>query len=72
MQTRFARCWLRTARSRNGSIASTGTAGLPRTSVVNVTQVATVDKSSLMELIGELDDDMLKTLARGLRQSLSP
>ena len=48
-----------------------GEAGLPRSSVVNVSQVATVDKSTLLEEIGALSPDRLELVAVGLRRALS-
>ena len=62
---------LRLGAAPGNVVLAKGTAGLPRTSVVNVTQVATVDKSSLMEPIGELDDDTMATISRGLRRSVT-
>jgi mRNA interferase MazF len=46
-------------------------AGLPKESVVNVTQVATVDKAALIELAGELDDERMAEVATGLRKALA-
>ena len=48
-----------------------GTAGLPKTSIVNVTQVATIDKSSLIELVGLVGDVLMETISQGLRLSMS-
>ena len=46
-------------------------AGLPKASVVNVSQIATIDKTSLLEATGRLSDDQLESIDRGLRQSLT-
>ncbi len=46
-------------------------AGLPKASVVNVSQIATIDKASLLEETGRLSDDQLESVDRGLRQSLT-
>jgi mRNA-degrading endonuclease toxin of MazEF toxin-antitoxin module len=51
-------------------VLAKATAGIPKASVVNVTQIATVDKAVLLEEIGQLDDDLLDTIAVGLRRSL--
>ena len=48
-----------------------GTAGLGRTSVVNVTQIATVDKAALYEEIGQVGDSLMGTISTGLRRSLT-
>lgn len=45
-------------------------AGLPRRSVVNVTQVATIDKSALGERIGTLSADKLRAVDDGLRLAM--
>ena len=46
-------------------------AGLPKASVVNVSQIATIDKASLLEETGRLSDDQLASIDRGLRHSLT-
>ena len=48
-----------------------GEAGLPKESVVNVTQVATVDKASLVELAGELRPERMTEIVAGLRAALA-
>ena len=47
-----------------------GTAGPPKASVVNVTQIATVDKVSLLEQIGTLDEELMDAVSAGLRRAL--
>ena len=54
----------------NVSLAE-GMGGLPKASVVNVTQVATVDKASLMEPIGDLDRATMDVIDAGIRRSLN-
>lgn len=44
---------------------------LPRTSVVNVSQILTVDKSRLTERVGVLDRPALEEVDEGLRQVLA-
>ena len=44
--------------------------GLPRDSVVNVTQLYTLNKSDLTDRAGQLVGDLLYAVDRGLRQVL--
>lgn len=48
-----------------------GASGLPRDSVINVTQVLAVDKDLLVERIGDLDPRRLRELDDGLRLVLA-
>ncbi|CAN5783896.1 type II toxin-antitoxin system toxin endoribonuclease MazF6 [soil metagenome] len=48
-----------------------GSSGLPRDSVVNVSQVLTVDKSFLMERVRSLPSNLMRNVDAGLRLSLS-
>ena len=41
--------------------------GLPRDSIVNVSQVATLDKHSLVERVGRLPEDLMSSVDSGLR-----
>lgn len=41
--------------------------GLPRDSVVNVSQVSTLDKYSLTGRVGRLPDDLMSEVESGLR-----
>ena len=41
-----------------------GEAGLPKASVVNVSQLATVDKVNLLDELGQLGDDRMDLVAR--------
>jgi mRNA interferase MazF len=43
-----------------------GEAGLPQASVVNVSQLRTVDRSRLAERIGSVGDDRVDQILRGL------
>lgn len=45
----------------------TRTSGLPRDSVVNVSQIITIDKRLLTEKVKRLDDGVLKEIEEGLR-----
>ena len=47
-----------------------GTGGLESESVVNVTQIATVDRSVLEEQLGEIPDWLLAQLDAGLMRAL--
>jgi mRNA interferase MazF len=49
-----------------------GEAGLPRRSVVNVTQLFTVDRSHLDEKIGTLSPARVRQIVNGIRQLLEP
>lgn len=48
----------------------TSTTGLPRDSVVNVTAVATLNKSDLSDDVGHVPDNLLHEVDRGLRRVL--
>lgn len=49
-----------------------GEANLPRPSVVNVSQVVTIDKSVLKEKIGTLSRQRVREIVSGLRLVLEP
>ena len=49
-----------------------GEAGLPKASVVNVTQIATLDRASLAAKIGRLSRERLAEIWRGMRLVLEP
>jgi len=49
-----------------------GEAGLPRASVVNVTQIATLDRASLSAKIGRLSRDRLAEIWQGVCLVLAP
>jgi mRNA interferase MazF len=44
-----------------------GAGGLPKPSVVNVSQLITVDKTDLEERIGQLSADTIRSIQAGLR-----
>lgn len=46
-------------------------AGVPKASVINVTQVVTVDKASLIERVGQLESTRIAELDAGLRRALA-
>jgi mRNA interferase MazF len=57
----------------SGNVAlRVGEAGLPRPSVVNVTQVYTIDRSELGEWMGRLSAHRVREVYAGLRLILSP
>ena len=43
-----------------------GEAGLPRASVVNVSQIRTIDRSRLVDLVGALRADRMRDVLKGL------
>jgi len=45
--------------------------GLPRKSVVNVSQLVTIDKSLLKEKVGELLPELMREVESGIRLALS-
>jgi mRNA interferase MazF len=49
-----------------------GEGGLPRDSVVNVTQVQTIDKVYLTEKLGQLSSARIREIDAGLRRVLRP
>ncbi len=54
-----------------GNVAlAAGTGGLPKDSVVNVSQVVTLNKTELADRLGSLDRRTLRSVDAGLRQSL--
>ncbi len=61
---------LRLADAPGNVVLEAGEAGIRKASVINVTQLATVDKTVLVELIGHLGAVAAFALATGLRKSL--
>ncbi len=54
-----------------GNVAlAAGTAGLDRDSVINVSQVVTLDKGDLSKLLGTLDDLKMEQVDAGLRLAI--
>ena len=60
------------ARFRGNVRLEQGEAGLPKASVVNVTQLFTVDKVDLVERIGRVSDERLRAVISGLELLLQP
>jgi len=60
------------AKSPGNLLLRKGEANLPRPSVVNVSQVVTVDKSALREKIGTLSRQRVREIVSGLRLVLEP
>jgi mRNA interferase MazF len=63
---------LRRVASPGNVLLETGEANLPKQSVVNVTQVLTVDKEMLVEWIGRLSDRRVEQILAGLRLVTEP
>lgn len=63
---------IRLARVPGNVLLRQGEGGLPKESVVNVTQVYTVDKRSLVEKIGRLPKARIRQILEGLSQILTP
>ena len=60
------------ARSPGNVLLEKGEADLPEQSVVNVTQIFTVNKSDLMEKIGSLSRERMFQVLAGIELVLSP
>ncbi len=60
------------ARAPGNVLLQKGEANLPQPSVVNVSQVVTVDKSLLREKVGTLSRERAREIAAGLRLVLEP
>lgn len=58
---------LKWAKAPGNVLLKKGEANLPKDSVVNVTQIVTVDKSVLSEKIGTLDRSRVEQIVQGLR-----
>ena len=63
---------LRRAASPGNVLLEKGEANLPKQSVVNVTQLLTVDKEMLVEWIGRLSDQRIQQILAGLRLVTEP
>jgi len=63
---------LRRATAPGNVLLETGEAGLPRQSVVNVTQILSVDKSYLAEKAGTLSRRRVREILDGMRLVLEP
>ena len=62
---------LRLADAPGNVLLDTGDGGLDRPSVVNCSQVVTLDKAGLTERLGRLLDTQLRVVESGLRRVLS-
>ena len=63
---------LRRAEAPGNVLLHKGEANLPKPSVVNVSQVFTVDRSSLTEKIGSLSPERIRQISQGLAAVLEP
>jgi mRNA interferase MazF len=63
---------LQRARAPGNLLLEPGEAGLPKQSVVNVSQLFTVDKASLGEYIGTLSTKRVAQILEGIQLVLSP
>jgi mRNA interferase MazF len=63
---------LKRAQSPGNVLLSKGEAHLPKTSVVNVSQMVTVDKSDLVEKIGALSSARVKQIIEGVKLLMEP
>ena len=63
---------LRRAAAPGNVMLQRGEAGLPRPSVVNTSQVYTVDKSQLVERLGSLSERRIREIVDGLRLITEP
>lgn len=63
---------LRRTASPGNVLLEKGEANLPKQSVVNVTQMLTVDKEMLVEWIGRLSDQRVQQILEGLRLVTEP
>jgi mRNA interferase MazF len=53
-------------------LLGSGEANLPKKSVVNVSQVVTIDKAALVKRIGALSDDRVEQVLEGVRLLTEP
>ncbi len=63
---------LKRAAAPGNVLLAKGEANLPKRSVVNVTQVVTVDKADLVEKIGTLSRDRMEDVLNGVSLVLEP
>lgn len=63
---------LRRASAPGNVLLEPGEANLPRPSVVNISQIFTVDKSQLDEKIGTLSSSRVRQILKGLRLLTDP
>lgn len=63
---------LRRARAPGNVLLSKGEANLKKASVVNISQVVTVDKSDLVEKIGTLSPHRINQIIEGIKLLIEP
>jgi len=63
---------LRRATSPGNVLLDEGEGGLPRRSVVNVSQLYTVDKSALTDMIGSLSSHRVRQIVSGICELIEP
>jgi len=63
---------LRRAQARGNVLLRKGEANLSKDSVVNITQIATVDKNKLVEKIGTLSSQRVRQILDGIRLLTEP
>ncbi|HQN00536.1 MAG TPA: type II toxin-antitoxin system PemK/MazF family toxin [Candidatus Hydrogenedentes bacterium] len=63
---------LRLAQAPGNVLLKQGEANLPKASVVNISQVFTVDKKDLVEKIGVLPDHRIQEILAGLELLIAP
>jgi len=63
---------LRRAGDPDNVLLVPGEANLPEQSVVNVSQIATIDKGQLQERIGTISEERVREVLRGINLLLEP
>ncbi|HDM09189.1 MAG TPA: type II toxin-antitoxin system PemK/MazF family toxin [Desulfobacteraceae bacterium] len=63
---------LRRAKSPGNVVIEKGEANMPKKSVVNVTQLYTVDKRDLLDRIGKVSKEKLEMILEGVKMVLEP
>ncbi len=63
---------LKRARAPGNMLLSRGEANLPKRSVVNISQIVTVDKTYLREKIGALSPQRMKEVLNGIHLLIEP
>ena len=63
---------LRYAKAPGNVLLSKGEAGLPRQSVVNVTQVYTINKADLLDYMGTLSAKRVREILNGIKLVIEP
>ena len=64
--------WVSLGAPSGSGLLEEGEAGLPKRSVVNVSQLYTVDKNDLIEKIGSLSPDRLQEVVHGIQLLVEP